>query len=204
MRLGSAGTAILQDLDGDTADILVEAATHAQGQFGLHTITELVVRTSGSLQALNSPHPSAFIGGTITTGVVKHTVLQIDETLNDASKILTVPVDTIWHVLWLHVEYVSTATAGNRHLRFTYRDAADDVIGRSDTGVLQAASTTVVYNFLPGVARETTVVEGQLLTPIPTGLWLPAGFDMTIVDINSVDLTADDMVVQMQVEEFAT
>ena len=127
-------------------------------------------------------------------------LIQSDEALNDSDKVLSVPSGEIWRILNIHVELVTTATVGNRQMRVEIRDDADDIIGQFSAGAVQAASLTVAYEFMPGVARETAVVDSSLLVPIPLDLILPGLFDFRVYDQAAVDAAADDMVIQALVE----
>jgi len=122
-----------------------------------------------------------------------------DLTLNQNSKVLTVPAGYEYQVLFLFVEYISNATAGNRQIVVDIRDQADAVIGRVVAGATQAASLTRRYMFGPSLAdlgafRNTT----YLMTPFPPTIFLPAGYDLRVYDTAAISAT-DDFTVQLHV-----
>ena len=127
--------------------------------------------------------------------------LQADETADDSDKTFTVPASTEWQILWIWVEYTSTAAAGDRQLEIQVQDAAADVIANlARAGVVQAASLTRYYQFGPGLAdlgafRDTD----YLTTPIPPTTILQAGDILRIYDNNAVAAAADDMICQVKI-----
>jgi len=124
-----------------------------------------------------------------------------DETADDSDKSFTVPADTEYQILWIWVEYTSTAAAGNRQLEIQVQDAVADVIAHlARAGAVQAASLTRYYQFGPGLAdlgafRDTD----YLTTPIPPTSILQAGDILRIWDNNAVAAAADDMICQIQI-----
>ena len=126
--------------------------------------------------------------------------LQAEETANDSDKTLTVPANTIWQVLWIWVELVSTATVGTRQMTVQILDAAADVVMTLKAGATQAASLTRNYCFAPALADLTAFRDTSfLMTPLPPTVILPAGYGVRVYDSAAVDAAADDMVVQMMV-----
>ena len=124
--------------------------------------------------------------------------LQAEENANDSDKTLTVPANTIWQVLWIWVELVSTATVGTRQVTVQILDAAADVVMTLKAGATQAASLTRNYLFAPALADLTAFRDTSfLMTPCPPTLILPAGYGVHVYDSAAVDAAADDMVVQM-------
>ena len=127
--------------------------------------------------------------------------LQADETADDSDKTFTVPASTEWQILWIWVEFTSTATVGDRQLVIEVQDSANDVIGQPMRAqAVQAASLTRYYMFgasLPDLDafRDTD----WLCSPIPPGLILQAGDQLRIYDNNAVDAAVDDMILQVQV-----
>jgi len=89
-------------------------------------------------------------------------------------------------VRWLHVLYTSTATAGNRLLSMTIKDAAGNTMYSIRAGTTQAASLARHYVFQPGIYRETAFVNNEIQVAIAPGI-LEAGWSLTIADENNVD-----------------
>jgi len=124
-----------------------------------------------------------------------------DEAADDSDKSFTVPASTEYQILWIWVEYTSTATAGNRQLVIEVQESAPDVIGQlARAGAVQAASLTRYYQFGPGLAdlvgfRDTN----YLTTPIPPTTILRAGDILRIYDNKAIAAAADDMIVQIQI-----
>lgn len=128
--------------------------------------------------------------------------LQVEETADDSDKTITVPDKTQWRVLWIWIEYVATATVGNRILQIDIRDPSDDVIYSVTAVAAIVASATEYARAVPSdaiAAAET--VAGFHTLPLPHECILPAGYDIRIYDSAAIAAAADDMVVQMMVEE---
>lgn len=126
--------------------------------------------------------------------------LQSDETADDSDKTFTVPASTEWQVLWIWVEFTSTATVGDRQLVVQIQDSAADVIGEIRVGTVQAASLTRNYMLGATLADLQAFRDTDwLCTPLQPGLMLQAGDILRVHDNNAVDAAADDMIVQMQI-----
>lgn len=127
---------------------------------------------------------------------VTHTQNRI---LNDSDKTFTVPASTEWQVLWVWVQYTSTAAAGNRQLVVEVRNAANNVIGQFRAGAVQAASLTRYYQFGASMADLQAFRDTDwLMTPLHPGLLLQAGDQVRVYDNNAVAAAADDMLVAVQ------
>jgi len=125
-----------------------------------------------------------------------------DVTSDDSDKVFTVPANTIWRVYSIHVSYTATATVGSRVIRVRFRDTADLPAFESRMGIVLAASSGTDLGFLPAVVRETSVDLNQVLTPFPPEMWLPSGFDIQVFDAGLIDPAADDMTVQIMLEQW--
>lgn len=101
-------------------------------------------------------------------------------------------------VRWLHVVYTSTATAGNRLVTMTIKDADGNNRYSIRSGAVQAASLVRHYSFQPGVYRETAFVNNEIQVAIAEGI-LEAGWTLTIADENAVD-AADTFVLSFQAD----
>lgn len=90
---------------------------------------------------------------------------------------------------------VSSATVGNRQLALEVFDGTN-VIFRISTGLVQPASVTRRYTFMPGVVREAAfVATDEVSVPIPSGLRLYPGQTLRLVDRATVDAAADTVAV---------
>lgn len=138
--------------------------------------------------------------GRVLLGETWVPTLRSDETADDSDKNFRVASDNWEQVLWIWVEYTSTATAGARQLCLELQDYAGDVIAQWRPGVTQAASLTYYYCFAPSNADLTAVRDTDyVMTPIPPTIILPAYYYVRIYDNNAVDPAADDMIVQLMV-----
>jgi len=130
-------------------------------------------------------------------------VLKDEETINDSDKIITVPANKIWEILWIWVEFVSTATVGNRNLVVVFRDGSDDIICSFEPGVAQAASLSRYFLFAENLPRETAFFNTcRLYHPLPKTI-LPAGYSIRIYDSAAIDAAADDMIIHMMVNQWS-
>lgn len=125
-----------------------------------------------------------------------------DETANDSDKSWTVPAGEMWKVCQAFVGLVTTATVGNRQVRFQVADSNGKVIGFLPAGAVQAASQTRSYGFLQGIYRETAFLDTMIQVPIPIDLYLKAGSVVRFWDSAAIDAAADDMTVSMTVQVF--
>lgn len=122
-----------------------------------------------------------------------------DTNLNDSDKIFTVPSNTEWQILWIWVEYTSTATSGSRLLEIQLQTSASNVIAQWQTGIIQNENLTYKYLFATGVPdlknlRDTSYV----MTPMIANTFLSAGQKIRIWDNVGRDSSADDMIVRFE------
>lgn len=128
-------------------------------------------------------------------GWVLDTIVDIAD--DDSNKEWDVPAGEMWQILWVYVQYTSTAGAGNRQLAIDieHPGAALGVIApMARAGATQAASLTYHYFAAPGSAdltalRDTTYLPiGFIVTPMLTG-----GDRLRIWDNKAIAAAADDM-----------
>ena len=124
-----------------------------------------------------------------------------DEVLNDSDKVVyTCPADTEAQVLWIWIEFTTTADQGDRQIVVQVQDAANDVIGEWRAGAVQAASLTRYYMFAASMADLMAFRDADwLMTPLPPGTLLQEGDQLRVYDNNAVAANADDMIVQVQI-----
>ena len=125
-----------------------------------------------------------------------------DDTANDSDKSFTVPAGEMWKLMYANAKLVTTATVGNRQLRFAVTDPNGNEVGYISAGAVQAASLTRSYGFLQGIYRETAFIDGMLQIPIPMDLYLPAGSTIRFYDSAAIAAAADDMTVAFGVQRF--
>lgn len=128
-------------------------------------------------------------------------VLVADEAANDSDKTLTaVPALVTWEIQSIRVEFIATATVGNRQLTVRVQDDVSDIVFEVTPGIVQTANQNIQYHFAPHLPDLTAGRDAgaHMLTPFPN-LILLAGYTVRVFDNNAVDATADDMVVQMLV-----
>lgn len=127
--------------------------------------------------------------------------LQVDEALNDSDKVLTVPSQRVWEILWVWIEFTASATVGTRRLEMQARDGSDDIIARFSSAISITASSAFQFLFLPDLpGSAVSTHQAPFIVGTPR-LYLPAGFDVRILDSTVVDAAADDMIIQMMVNE---
>ena len=102
------------------------------------------------------------------------------------------PAGYEYQMLFVYVEYTSTATVGARQLELQIRDAGDTVIGQVRPGVTQAASLTYYYMFAPSLADLTAARDTDfIMTPFPPTVFLPERYNIRVYDNNTVDANDD-------------
>lgn len=134
---------------------------------------------------------------------VGNTYVVADEAANDSDKTITVPAGKRWKIKSIRVELTTTADAGNRQLDILFTDSADDVIFDCKALNVQIASQTEIYHAIPttslGDSLET--VAGRHWLGFPLNTILIGGDKIRIYDSAAIQAAADDMVIQMMVEE---
>lgn len=129
-------------------------------------------------------------------------ILNSSATLNSSDKSFTVPAGRVWRVKWIYVSLISDGTAGNRQMTIQIQDNAANVIGSVKAGAVQAASITRNYIFAPFAVNLTAFVDTAFLsTPIPEFI-LPQNYVIRVYDSTAVAAAADDMTVQIMVEQY--
>jgi hypothetical protein len=128
-------------------------------------------------------------------------ILQTDETANDSDKTITVPTGKRWLILWCHVEYTASATAGARFIEMHLRDSSDNIIAVATHTININAGESYNLEFLPsGTARNGSTVVNAII-PLPPITILEAGYDIRIFDSAAIDPAADNMIIKMLVLE---
>src|SRR3990167_8288947 len=99
-----------------------------------------------------------------------------------------VPPREAWHILSLWVEATASDTVATRAIRMIVRDLDDDIIMEIAPGVTYTASQQRDFLFAPGAPDLTAARDSDLImTPIPAGMILPHGWDITIQENSSGD-----------------
>lgn len=125
-----------------------------------------------------------------------------DAAANDSDKTFTVPNNEMWKLNFLHVILVTTATVGNRIITLEIDDADGNNLIDLYAGAVQAASLTRHYDFIQGIYRETSFVNGELHVPIPQDCYLGPGYTLRVYDSAAIAAAADDMTVSFQAMKF--
>ena len=124
----------------------------------------------------------------------------IDVALNDSNKNFVVPSGKQWKLLYGSFTLITSANAGNRQMRISFFDGANNVFYRSTAANVQTASVTENYaagQF--GDSAETTTQQHTL--PIPVNSILPGGFQINIADSFGIDAAGDDLSIRLIAEE---
>jgi hypothetical protein len=123
-----------------------------------------------------------------------------DTGADDSNKEFTVPADQEWQVLWVYVQYTSTATVGNRQLTLRALSDGGTTWMQLKAGIVQAASLARYYTFAPSLADLTAFRDTSfLMTPMMPTLFLSAGQRLQVLDSAAIAAAADDMLVYIQV-----
>jgi len=125
-----------------------------------------------------------------------------DATTNDSNKTFTVPGNELWKLNFAQVVLTTDATVGDRVVTLVISDSAGNTLATIIAGAVQAASATVTYTFWGGLIRETSVVNGELQSPIPADIYLQGGATLRFYDSAAIAAAADDMTVSFQYQKF--
>ena len=128
-------------------------------------------------------------------------VLKSDVVINQSDKTFTVPAGKQWWIKSIYAILISTATVGNRQLDVLFTDGFDNPVGKAAAGAVQAATLTRAICYAPGNPQETSFTTGLMYRALSFNLVLPAGYKVRVYDSAAIDAAADDMTVQMLVEE---
>lgn len=124
----------------------------------------------------------------------------IDVEINDSDKVITVPSGKQWKILYGSIRLVTTAIVGDRQFEISFRNSNDNFIYVIRAAVTQTASLTENYN-LGQFGDVAQTVDGRHTLPIPVNLILSEGFDVHILDTAAIDVTGDDLIIRLIVEE---
>jgi len=128
-------------------------------------------------------------------------VLYSDVTNNDSDKTFTVPANTIWEPLSLFVDFLSTATVGNRILTFYFIDSSGIIFFTLYPNITQTASLSYLYHLSQSSYIRAPYSIGKFHYFSMPPLFLPAGFAIRVHDSHSIDAAADDMLLYLLVNE---
>ena len=126
---------------------------------------------------------------------------QADVALNDSDKIFTVPGGQVWRLQFLTVNFISTATPGNRDLRVEIGDGTNLLWFKEwNPSTLQAASLTRDYYAAPDKTNDADFDADGRVGMEMEGHTRPPGYTIRVFDKAAIDAAADDMVVRLLTE----
>jgi hypothetical protein len=128
--------------------------------------------------------------------------LRSDAAANDSDKTYTVPTDKQWLIKSIDALLATTAAVGNRLLTILITTAADVVLMKYVAGAVQPASQSYTYIFAPLHPQETGFTGDVMLRAIAGDLVVPAGYKIRIYDSAAIAAAADDLTLQLLVEEW--
>ncbi len=123
--------------------------------------------------------------------------LVTDLTANQNNKLITVPENKTWKIKWIYCTFNTTATVGNRSLRFRVHNEGGLTILSILAITAQTASNAFIYNWAREFERLGTSEQYITLPDII----LPAGFAIRIFETADID-DGDDLLIHLLVEEF--
>lgn len=86
-----------------------------------------------------------------------------------------------WRVLYGQVTLTTNATVANRFVSLQVLNASDVVLFETNSGIAVTASlTNQNAQFMPGVARETALVDSSYNIPIPHDFMFPPNFQLRV------------------------
>ena len=104
-----------------------------------------------------------------------------------------------FHLHWFHVIYTSDATVGNRQIVAALLDQDDNIVYDITAGAVQTASNAYHYNYLPGIFRETSFVNGEIQVPFPIFFVAKGGYRLRVYDSANI-AAGDSMALSYSVE----
>lgn len=126
------------------------------------------------------------------------------ERATSATNVYTYVVPTGVHasLSWASLDYTSDATVGNRQIAMEVLDSADAKLFSVSAGAVQAASLTRDYEFLQGIYRETSFVDGEIQVAVPNSLVIKPGQKLKFYDSANIS-AADTMLITLQYNNVA-
>ncbi len=121
-----------------------------------------------------------------------------DEAVNDSDKSFYVPLNYIYEIEWIWIEYDATSTSGNREITVELLDANNDTIGRVVAAAYLIADATEEFMFAPGLTQYNGGDSTKHHAPLPR-LQLPPRTTIRVWDAAAIAAGADDMIVQIMV-----
>lgn len=86
-----------------------------------------------------------------------------------------VPSGVWWELISFRVPFVTSAVAGNRHVRLAFTDGNTE-FARIATATAQGATLTFVYDFLAGIGRDNSDAQDCINTSMMSGVQLCPGW----------------------------
>jgi hypothetical protein len=121
--------------------------------------------------------------------------------VNGSERYFEVPSGKEWQLISVYVDYVSSATAGNRQVSVRLEDNGGGYQGRVPAGVVQSASLTRYYTFAVGLPDLSAFRDtNKLLTPIPPQL-LKTGSRIRVLDTAAIATSGDVLTARVTVAE---
>ena len=115
-----------------------------------------------------------------------------------ASEVQFNPTEAGALIDYVHARLTTDATVGNRKVRLELENHNSVLQADFHTAQTQAASLTYHYNWTPGSPyRETTLVDNELMLPIPMNLYVPRGWTLQVRDVNGVS-ASDSWILTVQ------
>lgn len=97
-----------------------------------------------------------------------------------ADWVWTVPSSTAWQIQSIRAQLVTSAAVANRTPVLRVTDTAGNIVLDAPATAAQAASATVVYEWVAGVPDQA-LTGGDLQLELPTGLTLEANWTVQTV-----------------------
>lgn len=140
---------------------------------------------SNTMEAFTSSG-SGGIDLSLTTDYKVAYMIEINRTTGTNTK--SILFRTRVNLMWVHVEYVSSATAGNRAVVLELLDSSSNIVLDTHSTVNQAASLTRHYEFFPGTYREGAfgTPGGDIQLPLPDGLIILPNYTIRIRDTQNI------------------
>jgi len=118
-----------------------------------------------------------------------------DATANDSDKTFTVPAGRMWQLEGIMVDFTTTATVGNRSMRFVIGDGTN-ILWLNVSSSNQAASLNYIYIGSPALTNAAVTATGIAQMNFPS-MVIPEGYTIRVYDALAVDAAADDMIVSI-------
>lgn len=136
--------------------------------------------------------------GTISSAIMSAPDVVIQRVSGNGLVDIVVPLNELWEITYIYVEYTASADVGSRWLEVDILNASGVLVCPSTTGVQPTASTTYKFLFSFSGFFGTSSNENYALGASPAGAYALPGFTLRSHDDAAIAVANDSQVFVVQ------